>query len=307
MKYHHFIYVISLVVLSGCFSNQSFVNDADGKAEPIPDRLSVINKRPENIKCRKLLHEAAELVKKRGPVPVRINPILGLANDIDKDSLFYLEATAERYPRNRTLRTYKCPTKLEEVKVNYYLKQGPGYKPWYFYSMNSQLKGITFKGGLNPDARGTLNFYDKPPELTINIDKLYIFSLRPEIEFHNKDVQFVFSSLTFQTDTKFGFNIINRSNNFIRIKKIILTVGTREISVSYTPDHVLVGPHQAYAQDEMIVKRFADKNGDFDKWYWFSTSFHTPVTVSLLYESSGKEKTLYVNKDVVAKDLNPNI
>ena len=248
--------------------------------------LEEIHNLPNYKECRRLLTRADQELKKRPTISVRINAFKGLSEMVDLGKMFYLKPEAEQYPLDDSIRHYKCPKKIEDVKVYYHLKNGPAYAPWYYYSYKGKEKGIDTRSAVNPQGVIESHFGSKPPSLVLRINKMKIITLHPSRTISNKDMDFTLRDVAFDSEKRISFNIYNKSKDDVVIRDIKLTLGPFNFHANLNSNFVKVAPQKVYLKTGV-------ESGS-NKKTWFVNDSAKPVRLSakITYQKKGQFKLL---------------
>ena len=248
--------------------------------------LEEIHNLPRYRECRRLLKRADQELKKRPTVPVRINAFKGLSEMVDLGKMFYLEPEAEQYPLDDSIRHYKCPKNIEDVKVYYHLKKGTAYASWYYYSYEGKEKGIDTLSAINPQGLIESRFGSKPPSVALQIDKMKIISLHPSRTISNKDIEFILEDVAFDSEKHISFDIYNKSDSDVVIRDVKFTLGPFNFHANLDGKFVKVAPQKRYIKTGV--------EAGFNKKTWFVKDSARPVRLSakIIYQKKGQFKLL---------------
>jgi hypothetical protein len=273
------------------------------KAAPIDiSKLSLeeIHNLAKYKECRRLLFKAKQELKKRPTVPVNIIAIKGLSEVVDVEKMFYLEPMAEQYPVDDSIRHFTCPNKIEDVKVFYYLKKGPAYASWYYYSYAGKEKGIDTRAPVDPHGQIMSRFGDVPPRLTLKMDKMKVISLHPSRTISNKDMDFILRNIALDSEKRISFEIYNKSGNQLTIRDIKLSLGPLHFHTDLKGKIVKLDPRERYSKTG--IKTGFNKSG----WFIKDGTKAVNLVARVVYQKKGRFKLLSTDMYIRLLDLGMN-
>ncbi len=262
--------------------------------------LEQVHNLPENRACKKLLALAETKLSKRPVVPVKINALKGLSNDVIPGNMYILVPVAEKYPLDDAIRTYKCPEKIEDVRVDYYLKKGPGYQKWYYFSYKGKEKGINARNPVEPAGKITSRYGDTPPEVILQIDKLHVTALKPAHIFADDDISFKFNRIIFDLSNRASFQFYNRGKKELAIRKFEIILGKNTYEVDFKDNIIKLEPGKVFRMNDVEV---GISQG---KWFVGNANKAVRFKVSIVYKADRQIKKLVSEKYFRVKDLGIN-
>lgn len=276
------------------------------KKGPEPDysklTLEEFHNLPQNRECRELLARADMELKKRPVIKVMIKTVKGLseADELDLENVFYLEPEAEKYPLDSSIRSYHCPQQLEDVKVLYTLKKGPGFSSLYQFTYYGDRQGINVSNPSNPEGQIESRLGDNPPSLTLNIDRMEVESINPSYTFSNKDIDFILENIGFGIENHVNIRVKNKTDKNLAIRKFRMTIGGRDVQVDFKKDILKLKP------GETISKNGIKAGRSTKKWFVSDGGKQIMVVARVVYQAGWDIKKLQGEKYVKIGDLGIN-